>query len=555
MVDRSKSILNVVRSSLPHDTLERMNQFAEDIFLDTRTLPEDEITYLDEAFGLYMAGDTLPSQEEVERVLKNNTISGLHNFSYEKLHNAFAYWNQRFENQQDTLQIFRKMKMFLQQINAEEGKIGFPISDVYIVLEGTQKTTSGDNTLITVIDGSPWYESFMTGGIYTPPHHSGWETSLLHPSEGFSHNLVVDPNRFFLPQFYTDAYGEWFTVWYTRSSQGRSNYFSLDFDAVDVKKNMWITALTILTISFLVLLAITIVTARLSRRYSRSPQELMKGIHEISQGKYDYKIPVLYDEFSTVGKQFNRMTLKLQERDRLMSTLEKLLSKELAQKAAKQGLVLGGEHVACTLMFTDFAGFSSITQHMEPQETVAILNEYFEALIQIIVRNGGFPDKYIGDAIVAIFGAPVRFEDHAEKAVQCAIEMQRILEQINTKRRKERKVVFEMRIGLNTGKVLVGAIGSDLKLEYTSIGETTNLAQRMESNARIGHIMVTGQTYSQLRKKFLEQHHVQAVARDMTIKGYHQVVKTYDILVSDREILKNENLRDARKIYIYQKMS
>jgi len=117
--------------------------------------------------------------------------------------------------------------------------------------------------------------------------------------------------------------------------------------------------------------------------------------------------------------------LVIREMINLKETLTKLLSSELAEKAASEGLVLGGQEIECTIMFTDFAGFSTLTKNMSAAEVVEILNMYFGEFIPIIKKRGGFPDKYIGDAIVAVFGAPVRFENHAEQAVLCSIEMQK----------------------------------------------------------------------------------------------------------------------------------
>ncbi len=551
MVDRSKSLIDAVRNTLSHEQLAQMNQFALERYLETKDMSEEEIDHLDEAFNLYMREDNLPPQDLVEKELKESGSGKMKTFSYTQLQQMHAFWVDRFADKQDLLLLFRKTKLYLQELNKEEAKIGFPISDIYIVLDTGEKT----GQFVTVIDGSSWWESFMTGGEYVAPDSSGWRELSSTQQQGYSHNLVSNPKNFYLPQFYTDEWGEWFSVWYTVPIGSAHDIISLDFDARDVKKAMWLTGLSLLTIGLLTLFVIIVVTNRLSRRYSRSPMALTKGITEVSRGNYQYTVPPLYDEFGEVGRQFNRMTLKLQERDRLMQTLEKLLSKELAQDAAKKGLVLGGERIDCTLMFTDFAGFSSITQHMPPEEVVLILNEYFEVLIKILVKNGGFPDKFIGDAIVAIFGAPVRFSNHAERAVRCAIEMQQAIRKLNEQRMKEGKIVFEMRIGLNTGKVLVGAIGSNLKMEYTSIGETTNLAQRMESNSRIGHIMITDQTYKQLKKNYLADLKTVAVPGKTVVKGYAKPVKTYDILVSDIEISKNANSRNIREFYSYKKGS
>lgn len=178
-------------------------------------------------------------------------------------------------------------------------------------------------------------------------------------------------------------------------------------------------------------------------------------------------------------------------------------------------------------MFTDFAGFSTISQGLESSEVASVLNFYFSELIPIIKKHGGFPDKFIGDAIVAIFGAPVRFEDHAVRAVECAVELQNKIREINDRRRQAGDVIFEMRLGLNSGPVLVGAIGCDLKLEYTSIGETTNLANRMESNCKIGHIMISENTHVRITDHAFPEVYLSQTPEQEIVKGYEKPVETY----------------------------
>jgi class 3 adenylate cyclase len=202
-------------------------------------------------------------------------------------------------------------------------------------------------------------------------------------------------------------------------------------------------------------------------------------------------------------------------------------------------------------MFTDFASFSTLTQSMDAMEVVEALNFYFKELIGIVKQSGGFPDKYTGDAIVAIFDAPVPLEDHAERAALCAIQMQRCLRRINDARRAEGKLVFEMRIGLNSGHVVVGAIGCDDKLEYTSIGETTNLANRMESAAAIGHVAIAEETYRRIDISNLG-HVAIDIPIPLEVKGYPQPVMTSRVWVSPTRITKNANRKSAADFYIYE---
>jgi adenylate cyclase len=146
----------------------------------------------------------------------------------------------------------------------------------------------------------------------------------------------------------------------------------------------------------------------------------------------------------------------------------------------------------------------------------------------------------------------VRLENHAERAVACAIEMQWKMREINNFRKREGKTIFEMRIGLNSGEVIVGAIGCDQKLEYTSIGETTNLANRMESTCEIGHVMMAEGTYEQIKDVFFKGVHISRDPEKVTVKGYPEPVSAYKVFVDNKEIGKNKDASDLRKFYLYQ---
>jgi adenylate cyclase len=243
----------------------------------------------------------------------------------------------------------------------------------------------------------------------------------------------------------------------------------------------------------------------------------------------------------------------VRERINLKDALTKLLSEEMAEVAARDGLVLGGQRVDCTIMFTDFSAFSSLSQNMTAEEVVIVLNRYFGEMIPIIKKRNGFPDKYIGDAIVAMFGAPVHFDNHAEQAVRAAIDMQRRLRVLNEEIRQEQGIVFEMRIGINSGDVIVGAIGCDMKMEYTSIGDTTNLANRMESQSRIGHIMITEYTYQLIKDCNIGGVRIEKLSAGVQVKGYSQPITAYEILIDDLEIEVSSNAEDPRHFFNYNR--
>lgn len=160
---------------------------------------------------------------------------------------------------------------------------------------------------------------------------------------------------------------------------------------------------------------------------------------------------------------------------------------------------LGGEARTVTIYFSDVAGFSSFSEHMQPHEIVALMNDYLSAMTEIIEAEGGFVDKYIGDAIVAVFGAPADDPHHAASAVRAALRCQARLQEMNATLEPFRSRPLGQRIGLNSGEVLVGNIGSRRRFNYTVMGDAVNLASRLEgANKQFGTAVMASQTTREL---------------------------------------------------------
>jgi adenylate cyclase len=190
-------------------------------------------------------------------------------------------------------------------------------------------------------------------------------------------------------------------------------------------------------------------------------------------------------------------------------------------------VVLGGESLKVTILFTDIRSFTSISERMDPQQLVGLLNEYFSEMVGIVMQEDGVVDKYIGDAIMAVFGAPVPKPEDAVNAVRAAVRMRQALQDLN--RRLEARGVPTLRtgIGIHTGEVVAGNIGSEKRMEYTVIGDAVNLASRLESNTKeLGvNVLISEDTY-QLTKHVVEARAV----REITVKGRKQPVMTYEVL-------------------------
>jgi adenylate cyclase len=187
---------------------------------------------------------------------------------------------------------------------------------------------------------------------------------------------------------------------------------------------------------------------------------------------------------------------------RVRSTMSRYMAKEVVDRLLASGeeVLKGSAHVA-TVLFSDIRRFTMLAESMSPQQTVAMLNEYFTEMVEVVLANGGMLDKYIGDALMAIFGAPVEAAADADNALRVACDMIRALGRLNERRTAEGREPIDIGVGLATGEVLAGSVGSIKRMEYTVIGDTVNLAARLESaNKHYGtKVLVSGPTVEALR--------------------------------------------------------
>lgn len=195
---------------------------------------------------------------------------------------------------------------------------------------------------------------------------------------------------------------------------------------------------------------------------------------------------------------------------------------------------LGGEKKFCTVLFSDLAGFTNLSEATSPEELVKLLNEYLTEMTHIVLNNQGTLDKYVGDAIMAIFGAPIDVENHALSGCKTALLMQRALEKIRQDWKKRNLPELNQRIGINSGPMVIGNMGSDIRFDYTAIGDSVNLGARLEgANKQYGTgIMISDATYQ------LVQGEVITRPLDMLrVKGKNEPVKVYELVALRGETL------------------
>jgi len=194
---------------------------------------------------------------------------------------------------------------------------------------------------------------------------------------------------------------------------------------------------------------------------------------------------------------------KIESEARMKVQFERLLSPSVVEQvmSGKVKLEKGGELREVTVLFADIRGFTSMAHRSKATDVVAMLNRYFEMVVDVVFKYGGTVDKYIGDEIMVLFGAPMDMHDPADKAVACALEMQVALERFNMDRERYGDDKIQIGIGINTGEVVVGSIGSSQTMQYTCIGDAVNVASRLTEMARPGQVLVSEHTLSHLTGK------------------------------------------------------
>ena len=237
----------------------------------------------------------------------------------------------------------------------------------------------------------------------------------------------------------------------------------------------------VLLISLAALAAATIAALWIARGVSQPVQQLAAHTKLVAAGDYTRRINLpREDELGQLATAFNHMTAGLAERDRVRDLLGKVVSPEIATQLLRSDLKLGGEERVVTILFCDLRDFTTLSERLAPTDVLALLNRYLDRMSTIIEQHGGVIDKYIGDAIMALFGAPVAAAKAPERAIAAAREMARALDILNRELVAEGKPALVFGIGINTARVVAGNMGSKTRLNYTVIGDGVNLASRLE---------------------------------------------------------------------------
>jgi len=264
---------------------------------------------------------------------------------------------------------------------------------------------------------------------------------------------------------------------------------------------------------------------------SRPLRHLRDGVRQVGEGNFTVAVPEkgakeivhLAHSFNQLGDQ---LTDYIAKRDFIRDTFGRYVTQEVVRKLleSKEALEMGGETREVSIIMSDLRGFTALTADMAPEEVITFLNRYLGKMIEILLDYRAIIDEIVGDGILAFFGAPEPLEDHPVRAVACALEMQAAMDEINFLNEADGLPHLEMGIGVNTGSVVVGNIGSEKRTKYSVIGSPVNFTARAESSSVGGQVLISASTYEQV-KDLIEVGEVLKVE----MKGVPGAATLYDV--------------------------
>lgn len=271
----------------------------------------------------------------------------------------------------------------------------------------------------------------------------------------------------------------------------------------------------------------------------------MDGIIEcIEAGADDYLFkpfnPVLLQARIKAGIERKRWhdreeqyRVQLERNERFIrATFGRYLTDEIVTQILErpEGLELGGDLRRVSIMLSDIRGFTTLSENLAPAQVVKLLNRYLAAMTDIIMKHQGTIDEFIGDAILAVFGAPISHEDDADRAVQCALEMQAAMQAINAQNEAEGLPVISSGIAINTGDVIAGNIGSEKRSKYGFVGHPMNVTSRIEDVTAGGQIHISQSTLESLHREYAI-----GKSQKINVKGIEEVISIHEVQASEAE--------------------
>ena len=347
---------------------------------------------------------------------------------------------------------------------------------------------------------------------------------------------LIDPMRWTFEdgvarytQIYTNARGTWITAFAPILDRaGRpAAVVNVDYPVEIYLDRLHELRRTILLASGLGAVGTSLLGFLVARRLTRPIRALTQGVMRVAAGNLSDGVPVCSkDEVGQLTRAFNQMLEGLRQRDFIRSAFGRYVSPEVAQALLEspEGLRFGGEKRIVTVLMSDLRGYTRFAERGDPAMVMEVLNGFLGRMTDIIIEHGGTINEFIGDAIFAVFGAPLEHVDHAERAAACALAMQHAMADINRNHATKGQPQFEMGIGLNTGEAVVGNIGSEQRAKYAVVGSAVNVAARVEGATVGGQVFITEETLGQIAE-------LAEVAEPILLdaKGLSEPLKLYEL--------------------------
>jgi adenylate cyclase len=268
----------------------------------------------------------------------------------------------------------------------------------------------------------------------------------------------------------------------------------------------------------------------LSRRIHR----LVEGTRAIAAGDFRVALAIpSRDEIGALTESFNRMAKSLHEKEMIKRAFSRYVAREVVEEVLKdpENLTLRGDRCEVTVLFCDLRGFTRLSERLTPEEVVLLLNQFYTLMLDTTFKHDGTLDKFLGDGVMAIFGAPLPQADHCYHAIRAALAMQAGVVELSERRRREGKEPVSVGIGINAGEVVAGTVGTEDRMEYTVVGDTVNLAARLEAEAGPGQILISQSTHQRVRGRV----HARSLGQ-LRLRGKEAPVEVYEVarLAADR---------------------
>lgn len=355
------------------------------------------------------------------------------------------------------------------------------------------------NWVYVVDAGEPSEDKPRIGDEFVSEAEKGEQTAL---AEGLKAPYVED-------SFLIDEYGRFLSATAPiRDSSGKAvALLGVDLNASDVEGR-----LQQLLVKGMIGLGVTIVSGIalalvLSTIATRPLRRVKAGVDAIADGDFETRVTGLpKDEFGALGDAVNQMAKSLREREMLKEAFARYVSRDVADRMLESAELpkLEGARQKITVLFSDIRGFTAWSERVQPEEVVAQLNEYFTRMVDIVFSNRGGIDKFIGDGLMAVFGAPLEDEDQEHHAVKTMLEMHEVACELAANWKIKGQHVFQIGMAVHTGAAVVGNIGSEQKMDYTAVGRTVNVAARLEAHTKKAGVagLISAETAQAVRDRF-----------------------------------------------------